>query len=96
MIISKIADVGKPKTPTPLASANIGTWGHPSPPKTCRRLKWMVPKAFCLEIFFVLNRFQIFNMRHKAKPAAYLTRIPIEKVENPPINCAFNLLFFNF
>ena len=21
----------------------IGTWGHPSPPKTCRRLKWMVP-----------------------------------------------------
>ena len=21
----------------------IGTWGHPSPPKTCWRLKWMVP-----------------------------------------------------
>jgi hypothetical protein len=35
-------------------------------------------------------------VRHKAKPAAYLTRIPIKKVENPPKNCAFNLLFFNF
>jgi hypothetical protein len=23
----------------------IGTWGHPSPPKTCWRLKWMVPYA---------------------------------------------------
>ena len=45
MIISKIADVGNPKTPTPLASATIGPWGHPSPPKTCRRLKWMVPKT---------------------------------------------------
>ena len=22
----------------------IGTWGHPSPPRTCWRLKWMVPK----------------------------------------------------
>ena len=43
-----------------------------------------------------LDIFQILNVRHKAKPAAYLTRIPIEKVENPPKNCAFNLLFFNF
>ena len=23
----------------------IGTWGPPSPPKTCWRLKWMVPNA---------------------------------------------------
>ena len=43
LIISKTADVGNPKTPPPLASANIGIWGPPSPPKTCRRLKWMVP-----------------------------------------------------
>ena len=26
----------------------IGTWGYPSPPKTCRRLKWMVPYVLCL------------------------------------------------
>ena len=43
LIPSKIADVGNPKTPTPLASANIGNGDPPSPPKTCRRLKWMVP-----------------------------------------------------
>ena len=46
-ILSKIADVGLSKTPTPLASANIGNWDPPSPPKTCRRLKWMVPSALC-------------------------------------------------
>ena len=23
--------------------STIGPWGHPSPPKTCWRLKWMVP-----------------------------------------------------
>ena len=43
LILSKIADVGLSKTPTPLASANIGNGDPPSPPKTCRRLKWMVP-----------------------------------------------------
>ena len=43
LIPSKIADVGNPKTPAPLASANIGNGDPPYPPKTCRRLKWMVP-----------------------------------------------------
>ena len=43
VILSKIADVGNSKTPTRLASANIGNGDPPYPPKTCRRLKWMVP-----------------------------------------------------
>ena len=43
-MLFKIAVVGNPKTPPPLASANGGNGGHPSsPPKACRRLKWMVP-----------------------------------------------------
>jgi hypothetical protein len=51
LIISKIADVGNPKTPPSLASANVGNGGYPSPPKACRRLKWMVPYMdFMLEI----------------------------------------------
>ena len=29
----------------------IGPRGHPSPPKTCWRLKWMVPKMRCSSIF---------------------------------------------
>ena len=38
----------------------IGTWGHPSPPATCWRLKWMVPYAYlyikpCLQIGSVLE-----------------------------------------
>ena len=28
----------------------IGPWGHPSPPKTCWRLKWMVPNGSIKEI----------------------------------------------
>ena len=41
----------------------IGTWGHPSPPKTCWRLKWMVPMIslapyiygwICLSQIFIL------------------------------------------
>ena len=35
----------------------IGTWGHPSPPKACWRLKWMVPnlpeKEGCFESAFL-------------------------------------------
>ena len=50
-----IADVGNPKTPPPLASANIGNGDPPSPPKTCRRLKWMVPKM----IFFSVHNLAI-------------------------------------
>ena len=47
--MSKIADVGIPETPAPLASANVGNGRHPFPPKTCRRLKWMVPyHEFCV------------------------------------------------
>ena len=48
----------QPQNPSPLASANIGPWGHPSPPKTCRRLKWMVPfrKKFTEKYFMqILN-----------------------------------------
>ena len=29
----------------------IGTWGHPSPPKTCWRLKWTVPN----NLFYIWN-----------------------------------------
>ena len=43
--MSKLADVGMPETPTPLALANVGNGDTPSPPKTCRRLKWMVPNG---------------------------------------------------
>ena len=57
MILTYNVDVGIPKTPPPLASANIGNGGHPSPPKACRRLKWMVPyckiKTYCKLYSFV-------------------------------------------
>ena len=43
MLCKVFADVGNPKTPTPLASANVGN-GDTPPPKKCRRLKWMVSK----------------------------------------------------
>ena len=46
----------KPLPPS-LASANIGPWGHPSPPKTCRRLKWMVPY-----IIDLTNKSEFFNL----------------------------------
>ena len=47
-----LANFHKFLTPTPLPSAVFSTirrqiWQifDPSPPKTCRRLKWMVPKS---------------------------------------------------
>ena len=75
MIISKIADVGKLKTPTPLASANIGTWGHPSPPKTCRRLKWMVPLyIYSIQLFANPHNFFIFINYNFQIPHFFLKR----------------------
>jgi hypothetical protein len=55
---SKIADVGNSKTPAPLPSANIGNGDPPSPPKTCRRLKWMVPKLKELHFWNGVNLFE--------------------------------------
>ena len=37
----------------------IGRWGHPSPPKTCWRLKWMVPKVDWYDLRSVLIEFKI-------------------------------------
>ena len=36
----------------------IGTWGHPSPPKTCRRLKWMVPYILILSNYTIILSFR--------------------------------------
>ena len=44
----------------------IGTWGHPSPPKTCWRLKWMVPKSLSLKYNIIFTN-QITITFHGSK-----------------------------
>ena len=58
VMMSKIAEVSILETPTPLASANVGNGDTPSPPKTCRRLKWMFPRY----IFGVSRKIQVATL----------------------------------
>ena len=70
LMISKIVDVGIPETPTPPSIGKHRQWGDPSPPKECRRLKWMVPKEIwifepfsnVLPLHFVLSSSQKSNV----------------------------------
>ena len=84
--MSKIADVGIPEIPTPLALANVGNGGHPSPPKTCRRLKWMVPylptpdgpmaaHGICFDFYYRPKLSQIGQNSLAAAPNARLAAV---------------------
>ena len=59
----------------------IGTWGHPSPPKTCWRLKWMVP----FDILASLN--SVFKFKFKFFPQTAKHHIRVIKT--------FSITFLN-
>ena len=66
----------------------IGTWGHPSPPKTCWRLKWMVPKGDPYEmtnINFVrsCSNFPQFSIK-KSKQIAKIWILELKKQKFGP------------
>jgi hypothetical protein len=48
--------------PYPPSIGKRRQWGHPSPPRTCRHLKWMVPKLIFLDkIFFWKNSINFWH-----------------------------------
>ena len=62
-IITYNVDVGIPKTPPPLASANVGNGGHPSPPRHADVLNGWSLSANVNNFFglFATNFFTNFN-----------------------------------
>ena len=59
----------------------IGTWGHPSPPKTCWRLKWMVPTFTIAEsqvcpvsyiCTYILTAILQFCQQHQTRTSYYI------------------------
>ena len=65
--LKKMADVGIPDTPTlgltyPLRVGKRRQWGHSSPHRKCRRLKWMVPYQTHVDYFVGQSNIRSTNL----------------------------------